>query len=129
MRKVNKKQYGELVQLHSKMQDAYDRYNEKVNEVQDKIIDIIGEELNSVIDDFNEVASDLQNQIDEVYGETESYIDEKSDKWRESDKGEIYIEWSNEWSIQFTQLDHVEIEVPLEDIEIYDIPSSDPNEQ
>lgn len=129
MRKVNKKQYAELEKLHSKMQEVYEQYTNKVNEVQEKIFDLIGEELNSVIDDFNEVSSDLQNQIDEVYGETESYIYEKSDKWRESDKGEIYVDWSNEWNIQFAQLDHVEIEVPLEDIEIYDIPSQDPNEQ
>ena len=102
MKKVNKKQYAEIEKLHSKLKSLYDQYNEKVADVQDKIIDLINDELNSFIDEFNENVSDLQNQVDEVYGETESYIDEKSDKWKESDKGEMYIEWSNEWSIQFT---------------------------
>lgn len=129
MRKISKKQYKEIEVLHNKMNALFEEYNNKVNEIQDKIIDLIGEELNPVIDEFNENVSDLQNQVDEIYGELESYIEEKSDRWRESDKGEQYIEWSYEWNVQYTQLDHCEIEVPLEDIEIYDLPSQNPNEE
>lgn len=129
MKKIADKQYKQIEELHSKVQTLYDQYNDKVNEVQDKIIDLIGEELNSTIDEFNEAVSDLQNQVEEIYGETDAFIDEKSDRWKNSDKGERYVEWSYEWNIQFTELDHVEIEVPVEDIEIYDLPSQDPNEE
>lgn len=50
-------------------------------------------------------ARESDNFREEIAGEIESYIDERSDAWREGEKGDAYNEWLSSWQESFEEVD------------------------
>lgn len=48
------------------------------------------EALNDVIEEANEFRSDIVSQMDD-------YIGDRSEKWPESESGQTYTQWHDEW--------------------------------
>ena len=127
MKKITNKQFKEIEDLHNKMQNLFEKYQNKYEELNDKISDFVNDELNPIISEFNEVVNQLQPIVDEIQERQETYIDKRSDNWSYTIAGEEYSGWHDEWRIQFTELDEVEIYHESEDIDIYEIPQQQPN--
>jgi len=127
MKKVSDEDYKKIEELHSKMLALYEQYKNTVNEINYQIYDLVEEELTPVIDEYNENVIELQNRVDKISEEIERI---KPLPIRKREKEERILDWS--WlysSVQYTELDHIEIDVPFEDIEIYDLPSQYPKEE
>lgn len=45
----------------------------------------------------NVAVSDWNSILDEIQSEAQSFYDDKSDRWRESDKGQAYQQWIDEF--------------------------------
>lgn len=70
-------------------------------------IEEAGEQLEKAIDDlqskasrWNELMEKARELCQEVHDKAEEYIDEKSDKWRESDRGNACEDFKCEWEGQ-----------------------------
>ena len=126
MKKVTDKEYKEIEVLHSKMLALYEQYKKTVNEINYQIYDLIDDGLTPIIDEFNETVDDLQNRVNGIYEEIEKAEPIPfGTKFKEGKR----LDWSVMYNtVQWTNLDHIEIDVPLENIEIYDLPSQDFNE-
>ena len=47
-----------------------------------------------------------------VYREIQAYIDERSAKWRDSERGQAYQEWLSEY--EYVSLNHTDLDMPEE---------------
>lgn len=67
--------------------------------------------INTAIDVYNEIVHEAKGVVDDIASEAESAYDEKSDKWRDGERGQAIYEWFSE--LQNLDLEDVEqIEVP-----------------
>lgn len=71
--------------------------------------------LNAKIEAFNEAVEETNGWVEDVARTIEEYIDERSEKWQESERGDAYGTWKDEWE-NFT----LEIVDTVEEIEFED---------
>jgi hypothetical protein len=64
--------------------------------------------VREAIDDYQAVVDEAQGFVEEVASDIGSYMDEKSEKWLESDRGQSYEQWKSEWE---------NVEIPTVDID------------
>jgi hypothetical protein len=79
-----------LEKAWASVEDAVGAYNDEVNVAKQKIT--------AVIASFNDTAAQAATFIQEVASRAEGEIDEKTEKWQESDKGQEAVSWKDEWS-------------------------------
>jgi uncharacterized coiled-coil DUF342 family protein len=72
------KAFTEIESVFSELSDTVAMYNAKVLE-------------------FNNKMADMREFIGEVTAAMDEYMDEKSEKWAESEPGERYSEWRSAW--------------------------------
>lgn len=85
------------------------------------------EHLDGVQEDLNASVEQAQTLVTEVTGNMECYYDDRSEKWRESDKGEQYQEWISVWEntdLEVGELAPAELYPP----EPLDLPEIEPEE-
>lgn len=88
---------------------AVTQYNETVNEARGKVED----ELRAL----NEIRDELHGVLEDIHRDREEEFDEKSDNWRDGDRGSATSEWLETISSSVDTLaDEIEIEFP-EDLE------------
>ena len=68
--------------------------------------------LTAAVEAYNGILADARGFAEDIASTAEAEIDEKSDKWREGDKGEAAALFRDEW--QNLSLDDVEIDLPEE---------------
>jgi hypothetical protein len=106
-----------LTKTDSEQQDSLVRnLNEKaeaVKEVIARINSIIADELNPAISDYNSIITDADEFRNEIVGRMDDYVNERSEKWSESEVGENYSSWKDEW--ENLQLDEIE---PMTNLQI-----------
>lgn len=85
-------------------------------------IDDLAEGINESIDDLNEKIAEYNQLLGaagtftkEIAQQQSDYIDDKSERWQESDRGQEYSSWKDEWE----DYDHEEIN----DVETISTPS------
>jgi chromosome segregation ATPase len=76
--------------------EAYNEAVEEVNRAHDAYDDAV-RELNEKIAAVNEKIEGMVAFAQDIASEIEGYMDERSDTWRESDKGRAYEDWLQEW--------------------------------
>jgi hypothetical protein len=65
---------------------------------------------NAVIADYNEAVSAADGFAQDMASAIEAYMDEKSDRWLESDKGQAFADWKDEFdAADFDELETVEV--------------------
>ena len=52
-----------------------------------------GSEAEAAADRYNEAVQEYNGALMEVAAKVQSYMDDRSDKWHESERGEAYAEW------------------------------------
>ena len=86
MKKVSKKTQDRIADLFSQLDDA-------------------AGEIECAVSNYNAAAYELNEIRAEVAAEIETYIDERSDRWQESERGETYAEWLNSWEEETEEVD------------------------
>jgi hypothetical protein len=70
---------------------------EEVTDAHGKVISEL-EAANAVIAKYNEKVAEAEAWRDEVTTDMQSYVDERSDKWQESEAGTEYQEWQDSYA-------------------------------
>ena len=99
----------DLTEARSKLEDAISTYNDAMSKLQDP--------LNDVLKTYNEALEAARGFAEDIASQADGDIDDKSDKWREGDKGQEATEWKDAW--ERAALDDLEITFP-EDLSIDD---------
>jgi len=69
--------------------------------------------INAEIDTYNEIVQEARGFVEDIASEVESFVDDKSDKWRDGERGEAIQSWLDE--LRGVELEDVEqVEVPEE---------------
>jgi DNA repair exonuclease SbcCD ATPase subunit len=101
---------AQLDERRKNIEAAIEAANEKIDEIR--------EDLVAVRDKYNEEVTKLATLRDEIVTDIENYVEEKSEKWQDSEAGSSYATWRDRFSD--TDLDGIDIEMP-EDIDTPDI--------
>ena len=100
-----KQQKARLEALHlsraEALQTAIQAFNERMAEEWQKVY--------VVADEYNDVVVLANDFIASVQGEQEAHLEDKSEKWQESDAGSAYLEWMDAWDVE---LETCELEEP-----------------
>lgn len=80
-------------------------FTNKANDALDKALG----ELNAVIVSYNETIEEINECRSDIQSKISDYIEDRSDAWRDSDRGSEYQEWSDEWAEELTTMDEHEI--------------------
>lgn len=112
--------------LHGELEEAIDAYNTKMSAAWEKTLsaaisaynaqldDAWGGALEPVIEAYNGAVADANQWKAGAAQSIQDYMDERSDKWQETVKGQQYAEWRDGFDDEFQTFD---AERP-EDIEI-----------
>jgi chromosome segregation ATPase len=81
--------------------------NEAIEAANEKI-----SEYNGAISDLNGLIAEAEEWRDGIVYQMEAYIEERSEKWHDSDAGQTYAGWKSEYeNVDFSAVDEVE-EIP-----------------
>lgn len=126
MKRLNKKQLAtkedyisSINKLKAELETEIEIFNEVMAEAWSAVetaietYDSVASETWSEVDGKQkELAATIQeanNFINEIHSDMESYYDDKSDRWYESERGESYLEWKDQWE---EELEFEEVEQP-----------------
>lgn len=99
-----------------KVQAEVESYNETVNEARSK--------LDDEIDTYKEIRDELRGVIEDIHSEKEGEYDDKSDNWRDGDRGSSTYDWIEKLNEVKSTLEE-DIEIPdAEDLTI-ELPDTD----
>jgi uncharacterized protein with von Willebrand factor type A (vWA) domain len=98
-----------------------ERWKEKLAAVEEQRakVDEMIDDLNRMVDEANEVIDDARRWAEDIARVIDEYIDERSEKWQESERGEAYAQWRAEYeNLQTEDMDHFALEEnPQPDLE------------
>lgn len=112
MKNVNKKTQAAIDEAQKKYEDARAAVNDTLADGKDRIESLIStvvSDVNLKVGKLNEALMALEAIRDEVSGEIVSFIDEKSDAWRDGERGSAYGEWSDAWGNQIEEVEEIDI--------------------
>ena len=93
MKKLTKEQDETRMRLVNELRTI----EEEVTDAHGKVISEL-EAANAVIAKYNEKVAEAEAWRDEVTTDMQSYVDERSDKWQESEAGTEYQEWQDSYA-------------------------------
>jgi len=125
MKKLNKTQRAEfeehqaaIVKAINMLQETIDEFTQKRSELFVPVEEAF-ENASAVVDSFNEFRDDIATQLND-------YADERSETWQESENGERYREWIDQWEaeldVDISFPDLADVEYELEEIHEEDYP-------
>lgn len=111
MKKLSKAQSTQLDTIADALVERYDAldtaigaYNAAMEEAWTAVDEALGA-YNETLSEARELRGDIVDQI-------QNHIDDKSEKWQDSDKGQAYESWRQQW--EQIDLEEVEIDKPDE---------------
>lgn len=108
MKRITKQDAERKVGLVEKITVADDKLADAIRVFNDKQA-VAFSEVQQVVVQYNDLIREAGGFCEDIAGEIESYINERSDAWREGEKGEAYNEWLGTWQ---DDLEEVEIDEP-----------------
>src|SRR5262245_1375935 len=105
MKGLNKNQQAQRDEFVNQLQKAHEGVTAKYSALVSAM-----EEYNAELEKYNAVVVEAETWGSEVTGDMQSYMDEKSERWQESEAGTTYGEWKDTWEgIDYAQIDAMEI--------------------
>ena len=92
----------QLFHRYDALEEAVERFNEATATAWQQVLD--------AQEKYNEAVAEANNWLAEVAGTIADYISERSEKWTESDRGQAYIGWQDEYANY--ELGEVALELP-----------------
>lgn len=116
MKKLGKTEVQEFNEILNVARESYEEINSAI-EKYNQSCEELWEAIEAAKEKYNTALDDALNFTDQVSNEMTDYFEERSEKWQESEKGDAYREWIDEW--ENISLDRCNIEQP-EPIEEFD---------
>jgi len=105
---LSKEQIEQHKDIERRLGEAWERLENAYGDFTSKVAEAY-QEFEPETKAYNEVIVEANDFVEEVSGEIRGYIDERTEKWQESERGQAFEEWSSAWE---DALDEVEIEEP-----------------
>jgi methyl-accepting chemotaxis protein len=102
MKRLNQQQVAQIEELEQQIEEARDLAEQR-------------------IEDMNEAINELRSLAEELADDAEGYYDERSESWQESDRGDDYQSWIDEWRELADSLEDAELNAPE-----YNVPGESP---
>src|SRR5262245_25912387 len=82
----------------SSLEDAYEQVSSAIGD------------FNTERERYNEIVNEAQGFAEDIASQIEGYMDERSDKWREGDRGQEYEAWLSVWQndLAFDEVEELE---------------------
>jgi len=87
----------QLNAAHAALTEAVNDYNADIEEAWSKVDD-----AQNV---YNAALSEAQEWVNDISAQIDDYIGERTDKWREGEKGEAYNNWKSEYDTTLAESD------------------------
>lgn len=72
------------------------------------------------VDNYNEASDSVKGWLESVRESIQEYVDDRSEKWQESDKAQEYQDWLEAYAVDLEDFNLPDIEpVSLDDLEDY----------
>jgi len=130
MKRLKKKQIAELDGHREECQTTYDDLVEAVehfNNAQENLFSEVIDAFESFVNDsqeewekvqkaqdaYNSAVTNAEEFCSDIIADIEAFMDNKSEKWLDSERGELTQSWLNEW--EQVELSEVELEPPAYD--------------
>jgi len=100
--------------LENQLQDIVSAFNAKNKAV-----------LEKMQEDYLSANSDLTEISNAIHSKMENYISDRSDKWHDSESGDKYTIWAEEWGHFAKELEsfaYHEFELEIESLATFDLP-------
>lgn len=73
------------------------------------VIDEKAQVIEDAVASVNEVIRELDGWRDDLRGQMQDHFDGRSEKWQETDAGQDYLSWLDEWG---EPIEEIEVEMP-----------------
>lgn len=115
MRSVDKHTRASIEEAQDKIREYAAAVSSAHEEASEKLEDLLTP-LREALSAYNEAVADYNEILDGVIGEISDYTADRSDKWREGERGQAYEAWKanlEELKIeQVGEIDDIAIEMP-----------------
>lgn len=105
MNKIAAKKYQKIIDNSNALDERKKEIVELAEDVKTKLNTILAETTNSLgltlydlIDAFQSEKKEYLAELEEIKDAQTEYIDNKSDKWIDSYKGDAYSQWQQQWN-------------------------------
>lgn len=102
MKKLSKTDIKERDELVSYLRTKSEVVHDRVQEVNEAI-----QSLNDAISDYNATINDANEWAQQLVGQMEDFKEAKSEKWQDSDTGQQYDSWIQQWADDLEEIDEV----------------------
>lgn len=82
---------SELGNLSRDLETAIDSFNDRVRELWEEMV-------SPAVNAYNDAVDDAENWRDNAVAAMEDYQNERSEKWLDSDNGQLFQEWMDEYN-------------------------------
>lgn len=113
MKKLTPEQVKQHDEIYGRLEEVTNAVDNMVSKINKKIMD----ELGPLVTQFDAVADEANVFITEVVGKMDEYIEARPENWGETEEGNNYATWKDEWeSAELARGDRVfEIDSPIDD--------------
>jgi len=116
MNKINAKNRNTLNGIVKELETMREKINDRIHQVNNYINESI-DSINDLVEQFNHKISEADTVRYDIYTKIEDYLETRSEKWKESDRGNSFENWAHEWSWNFKPASSIFHE-PLEEVDI-----------
>lgn len=110
MNRFNKAQLKQFEELQMKLRKSFDELEEEVVNCNSTIL-AAWEKVEASRGAYNEIVAEVETFREEIHSAMEDFSSDKTDRWTESDRGQAYHAWMEEWGESW---DELELEQPAE---------------
>ena len=107
MKKFSKDQIAQRDALSSKLNDAHGELEAKIEALNAALVEKWAD-VEAATASYNEVITEVNSFQEDIQSEIQSFIDDKSDNWRDGDKGQQYDSWHS----ALEAFDEIQIDEP-----------------
>jgi len=111
MKKIPNKVFKRLEDLYLTLEDKQNNINDKIEEINTLLEKKISNDLSDVIENYNQVIREINEVREELYMNAEQYYESRSEKWIDSERGQIFCEWKDNLEEQHEEIDEPDIEM------------------
>lgn len=111
MKKLTKQQIDERSKLCARLRLAAAAVETQIADYNRKTSEL-GCDVTAAIDGYNSAVQDAKEFAEQIACDAQAFIDDRSERWVESDAGKDYVAWKDEW--EGAELEEISVELPDE---------------
>jgi outer membrane murein-binding lipoprotein Lpp len=96
VKKLTEAQGKQLETLAMKLRDTHSDLTSSVQDYNAQVAELYGA-VEVAQDAYNSAVEEANEFVQGIVSDIENYVDERSDKWKESDAGQVLFAWLEEW--------------------------------